>query len=133
MYLLDTNVWLERLLSQAKANDVGKLLSKIPSDQLSISDFSFHSICVILGRLRSTSALLDFVQDAFVTGGVGVMSLRPEDTTEAVSAMNSFNLDFDDAYQYVIAEQNNLILVSFDDDFDGTSRGRQTPSEILST
>ena len=42
-----------------------------------------------------------------------------------------FNLDFDDAYQYVAAEEYNLTLVSFDSDFDRTERGRKTPAEIL--
>jgi predicted nucleic acid-binding protein len=36
MYLLDTNIWLERLLGQPKANDVGQLLSLIPSDEIFI-------------------------------------------------------------------------------------------------
>jgi hypothetical protein len=51
MYLLGTNIWLERLLGQINAEKVGALLDKIPADQLYISDFSFHSICVILTRL----------------------------------------------------------------------------------
>ena len=29
-----------------------------------------------------------------------------------------FKLDYDDAYQYALAEKDNLILVSFDSDFD---------------
>jgi len=42
-----------------------------------------------------------------------------------------FGFDFDDAYQYVAAEKHNLILVSFDADFDRTKRGRRTPADIL--
>lgn len=34
-----------------------------------------------------------------------------------------FNLDFDDAYQYVAAQKTNLSLISFDTDFDHTERG----------
>lgn len=48
-----------------------------------------------------------------------------------VSIMNSFNLDFDDAYQYVIAELAQAAIVSFDKDFDRTDLGRLTPTEIL--
>jgi hypothetical protein len=33
-----------------------------------------------------------------------------------------FALDFDDAYQYVVAEKYDLQLVSFDADFDRTER-----------
>lgn len=42
-----------------------------------------------------------------------------------------YGLDFDDAYQYAVAEKHNLTLVSFDKDFDRTERGRKTPAEIL--
>jgi hypothetical protein len=45
--------------------------------------------------------------------------------------MRGFNLDFDDAYQYVAAEKHDLTLVSFDADFDRTDRGRKTPADIL--
>ena len=40
-------------------------------------------------------------------------------------------LDFDDAYHYAAAEKHNLIIVSFDRDFDRTERGRQIPAEVL--
>jgi predicted nucleic acid-binding protein len=133
MYLVDTNVWLERLLEQEHSDDVGKLLNQVPSDQLVMSDFSFHSICVILARLRRTPTLVDFVKDVFIEGAVGIVSVRPEDTTSVTSAMDGFKLDFDDAYQYIAAEQNNLIIISFDGDFDRTARGKKTPAEALST
>jgi predicted nucleic acid-binding protein len=43
----------------------------------------------------------------------------------------SFNLDFDDAYQYVVAEKFGLVFVSFDTDFDRTDRKRIIPADIL--
>jgi predicted nucleic acid-binding protein len=42
-------------------------------------------------------------------------------------------LDFDDAYQYVAADKHNLVIVSFDGDFDRTERGRKTPQAVLQT
>lgn len=42
-----------------------------------------------------------------------------------------FRLDFDDAYQYALAERYNLIIVSFDSDFDRTPRGRKEPSDLI--
>ena len=39
---------------------------------------------------------------------------------EVKSISESFNLDFDDSYQYVIAKTYNLLLVTFDSDFDKT-------------
>jgi len=77
MYLVDTNVWLERLLDQERSAEVQRFLEAIPSDQLFMTDFT------------------------------------------------------DDAYQYVAAEENDLILMSFDTDFDQTKLGKKTPVEVL--
>ena len=35
-----------------------------------------------------------------------------------VEVMDNFNLDFDDAYQYVAAEIEKAVIVSFDKDLD---------------
>jgi uncharacterized protein len=45
--------------------------------------------------------------------------------------MNKFHLDFDDAYQYVAAKRNGLLLVSFDADFDKTDIKRKVPADLL--
>jgi len=131
MYLVDTNVWLERLLEQARAEEVAQFLDRIPSERLFITDFAFHSIGVILTRLYKAEALLRFVQDAFIDGAVTLIHLRPEDTQRMLDVIEQFKLDFDDAYQYVAAEKYNLTLVSFDGDFDRTEWGKKTPAEIL--
>jgi len=133
MYLVDTNVWLERLLDQAKSEEVGQFLDYFPADRLAITDFAFHSIGVALSRLKQKGILLRFVQDVFVDGGVDLVRLGPEDTQRLLGAMEQFNLDFDDAYQYIAAEKHGLILVSLDSDFDRTERGRKTPVEALDT
>jgi len=41
-----------------------------------------------------------------------------------------YDLDFDDAYQYVAADANNLKLVSLDHDFDRIPAGRMHPKDI---
>lgn len=133
MYLVDTNVWLERLLNQDKSDEVGGFLDHLSTGDLSVTNFTFHSICVILTRLGRPKVLLDFVQDVFVDGAVNVVSIKPSDTDALIDAIDKYKLDFDDAYQYVAAERNGLILVSFDRDFDVTEKGRQTPAEILRT
>lgn len=131
MYLLDTNIWLERLLEQEHSDDVGRLLGQISSDQLFITDFSFHSICLILTRLKRPRSAIDLVNDLFVNGQVGLLTVPPNEIESLLGVMERFNLDFDDAYQFVVAERNDLTLVSFDSDFVRTSRGRRTPGEIL--
>jgi len=131
MYLVDTNVWLERLLDQEKSCEVGRFLDQIFSDQLFITDFSFHSIGIVLSRLNCLDAFLQFVRDAFIDGNVSIVRLSPEDMAKVVDAMQKFNLDFDDAYQYVVAERYGLTVISFDADFDRTERGRKTPKDLL--
>jgi hypothetical protein len=80
MYLVDTNVWLERLLDQAKSQEVGQFLDYFPPDRLAITDFAFHSIGIALCRLKQKEILSRFVQDVFIDGGVDLVRLGPEDT-----------------------------------------------------
>lgn len=104
MYLLDTNIWLERLLNQDRSDEVGQFLALIPADELFMTVFSFHSIGLILSRLGLRELLLRFVQDTLIDGAVELLILQPEAMQELVDVMTAYNLDFDDAYQYVIAE-----------------------------
>jgi predicted nucleic acid-binding protein len=53
------------------------------------------------------------------------------DVRQLAEAAQQFNLDFDDAYQYALAERYNLTIVSFDSDFDRTERGRKVPKDLL--
>ena len=131
MYLVDTNVWLERLLDQERSWEVGRFLDLVSSDQLFITDFAFHSIGIVLSRLNCVGAFLQFVRDAFIDGDVSIVCLGPEDMAKVVDVMQKFNLDFDDAYQYVVAERYGLTIVSFDSDFDRTERGHKVPKDLL--
>ncbi|WP_347404188.1 PIN domain-containing protein [Nodosilinea sp. P-1105] len=132
MYLVNTNIWLERLLNQQQAAIVGEFLQAIPSENLAMSDFTFHSIALALTRRQLSTPLQEFIQDAFVEGNVGLLSLPPMEASSVLRTMREQNLDYDDAYQYATAEQYDLILVSFDTDFDNTYQGRKAPQEILS-
>jgi hypothetical protein len=61
MYLVDTNIWLERLLDQEKSDEVGEFLSAVHSDMMGITDFSLHSIGVIPTRLKRPDIFLPFL------------------------------------------------------------------------
>jgi len=130
VYLVDTNVWIERLLDQSRSGEVGAFLGRTSADQLSITDFAYHSIGVVLSRLKRMDTLLEFTQDAFIDGAVSLVRLQPEDMGRVVSIQGQFRLDFDDAYQYVAAEKHGLMLVSLDADFDRTDRGRKSPGDV---
>ncbi len=132
MYLVDTNVWLEPLLEQEHSEEAVNFLRGLPAREMFMTDFSFHSIALVLTRLNEFEGLLRFVQDALVSGKVRLIRLGPRETVEIIETMHRFRLDFDDAYQYVAAKKYELTLVSFDADFDRTERGRKTPGEVLS-
>jgi len=65
-----------------------------------------------------------------VKGGVRVLRLSLQDIGGLTSIAQRFKLDFDDAYQYGIAEKFDLEIISFDGDFDRTERGRRTPAQL---
>lgn len=131
MYLIDTNIWLERLLGQQQSDLVGQFLAQLPSNQLAMTDFTLHSIALVMTRRQLYSAFEQFVQDIFVEGAVGLLSLSPPELPAVISAMQQQHLDYDDAYQYIVAVSFQLTLVSFDSDFDRTKRGRKTPTQVL--
>ena len=127
--LIDTNIFLELLLEQAKAREARNLLEKTHMHQLFVSDYALHSIGLILLRRRQAETFRQFLVDVRIA--TTIVSLGLVELEAVIDASTSFNLDFDDAYQYVAAEKLDLSIVSFDADFDRTPRGRQTPSTIL--
>ncbi|HID86247.1 MAG TPA: PIN domain-containing protein [Anaerolineae bacterium] len=131
MYLVDTNLIAEILLRQTKAGGVKRFLESIAPENLYLTEFSLYSLGIILLRREMHDTFLQMVDDLLLTGGIRLVRLGLEDMQDVVHVSRRFNLDFDDAYQYAAAEKYNLILVSFDADFDRTKRGRRTPTGVL--
>ena len=131
MYLLDTNILLEFLLDQENANDVEKMLQSVPPVNLYISEFSLYSIGVIMLWRKMHEEFIHSLMDLFDVGGIRLLRLGIDDMDDVVNVAQRFNLDFDDAYQYAVAEKYILNLVSYDRDFDGTELGRTTPAKVL--
>lgn len=130
-YLVDTNVWVERLLEQERSAEVKQFLDAVPSHRIVLTEFAYYSIGLILTRAKRYEDLEDFVRDTLVEGDVTRLFLEPEDATDLTSVMQRFSLDFNDAYQYTVAEKHDLVIVSFDTDFDKTDRGRVEPTDIV--
>ncbi len=130
MYLADTNIFLEALLGQNKKDDVQSFLQNIDLSRIFITDLSLHSIGIILYRLKHSTLFRSFIEDIIVDG-IGILSLHPEDLKTLNITVDKYNLDFDDAYQYVVAAKYELQLISFDTDFDRTDRKRKEPIEVL--
>ncbi len=130
MFLLDTNIWLELLLAQERAQEVRRLLEAQEAWHFALTDFSLYSIGVVMTRLKKDEGFADFLTDTLEDSGVCIVRLDTSGLKEIVMARKKFGLDFDDAYQYLAAEKYNLTLVSFDSDFDRTERGRKTPANL---
>lgn len=131
MFLVDTNVWLELLLEQEKAEEVRRFFQNVEARFLAITEFSLYSIGVILTRLKKDDVFEDFLSDTLEDSGVIKISLETKDLRQALSVRRQFEMDFDDAYQYFAAAKYGYTLVSFDSDFDRTQRGRKAPAEIV--
>lgn len=131
MHLVDTNVWLERLLDQERAAEVEQFLRQVPSEQLYITDFALHSVGIALSRLGQIELFLSFIHDLLIEFSVHLIRLEPADLLDLPALMQRFFLDFDDGYQYAAAAKYGLTIVSFDTDFDRTEIGRKTPAQLL--
>jgi len=131
LYLLDTNIFLELLLDQDESGSVRTLLTSKNPEELGISDLALHSVGIILYQKNAAHIFSDFIEDLFGQGGITIFTLDCEDMKRLEQVSLSFRLDFDDAYQYGVAEKFDLALVSFDTDFDRTDRKRLIPADIL--
>jgi len=130
VYLVDTNIWLERLLDQDRSEEVGDFLRRVSNDRLYLTDFTLHSIGIILLKLEEAETFSRFVQDVLVEGSVRLVGLQPDDVTSIVDAAGKYGLDFDDAYQYAASAKFNFQIVSFDSDFDRTDRRKAVPGQV---
>lgn len=131
VFLVDTNVWLELLLEQERAEEVRDFLSTIETNLLTLTDFTVYSIGIILMRLGKDQLFSDFSADTLEQGQVTSIRLNIADMRDLLAVGQQYRLDFDDAYQYLAAEKHGFALVSFDSDFDRTDRGRKTPKQVI--
>ncbi|MEX2681364.1 MAG: type II toxin-antitoxin system VapC family toxin [Candidatus Sigynarchaeota archaeon] len=114
MFLLDTNVFLEILLGQTKAASCKKFIIDNEGD-LIISDYTIHSIGIILfksARQADFKTFLDDVRPAFTIATVPATHLE-----EVIDASKIYGLDFDDAYQVVVAKASGASIVTMDQHF----------------
>lgn len=128
--LVDTNTFLEIRLEQARQDEAKELLAKTDAHEFFIFDFSLHSIGLILLRRKKVAAFRKFLTDMMMNAGTTVAQLNADEMEAMADHAATFNLDIDDAYQYAVAEKYDLSIVSFDSDFDGTTRRRHEPSAI---
>jgi uncharacterized protein len=114
MFLADTNIFLEVLLAGNKAEACKAFLAR-NYGKIHISDFSLHSIGVILFRQRLELVFKIFFEDVSIN--TQILSLAKESYVKLPEIKQRFNLDFDDAYQFQVAEDHKLAIATMDKDF----------------
>lgn len=113
-YLIDTNIFLEIILQQDKSN-ICKSFLEDNIENLHLSDFSLHSIGVILFKQNRAELFQKLVKD--ILPKVKLLSLPKQNYHNLANLKRDFNLDFDDAYQFSLSNYYKLTIVTMYKDF----------------
>jgi len=115
--LFDTNIFLEIFLSQENSELSKSLINNKNLNTIFISDFSLHSVGVILSRKNKSEMFEAFIDDILMSNKFKVLSVSIDKMPNIIKNINLHNLDFDDAYQLTISTIYNLGIVTYDKDF----------------
>ena len=113
-YLVDTNVFLEILLNQSGRKKCEVFLEG-EKDAAWISDFTLHSIGVLLFRQKRPDLFNKFAADTLPQ--FTILSLSEIGYSKLTEVNARHGLDFDDTYQFAVAQENNLAIATQDNDF----------------
>ena len=118
--LIDTNIFLEYLLAQERADECLNALKAIIDANIDavISSFSLHSIEVIMMRNNLNEKLKEFLSVISEIQYIKVYNTSPEEDIEILGLMENKKLDFDDSIQLYIAKKLNALLLTLDKHFD---------------
>lgn len=134
MYLIDTNIFLEVMLSRDRSEECRKLLRMLRDDRLRgiVTDFTIHSIIVLLDRLKRLNALKSFLQSLTAYKGLCIYATPLCDEIKAVDIAEKTGLDMDDSIQYCAALSAKAeAIISFDKDFNNLEVPRKEPKDLV--
>ena len=113
-FLFDTNIFLEILLDQAKKEVCKKLLNENIGN-IYLSDFSLHSIGVILLKKKKLKIFDEFLRD--ILPHSIILTLPKDKYSEITDFSSKYKMDFDDTYQSLIAIKFEIGIKTMDTDF----------------
>lgn len=134
MYLVDTNIFLEVLLSRARREECKKLLSSLKKGEREgvVTDYSVHSVIVIMDRFEKLDELRTFLSSLTSYQCLYIYTTSLYTELSAINLSMEYGLDMDDAIQYSSALSVNADgLVSFDKHFDGLKIPRMEPRDLV--
>lgn len=133
MYLIDTNVFLEVLLLRSRKDDCEYFLRLVHEGKKKaiVTDFSIHTILVIMGGLKRWRELKLFLSTLPTYRGLEIYTTSLADELKAADVGAKMKLDVEDAIQYSAAMAVGAEgIVSFDKHFDGLKIPRLEPRSV---
>jgi len=134
MYLLDTNIFLEIMLSRPRKDVCKRLLNIFMKGEETglITDFSVYSIMVIMSGFAKFEHLKTFLTSLSAYKGLSIYTTTLSDKVRAADICLKETLDIDDSIQYSTALACSVKgIVSFDKHFDGLEIPRIEPQTVL--
>lgn len=128
-FLVDTNIFLNIILKTKESEKCKGFFDKVDLKRIYISDFSFYSIGIILFGLKKFDDFNRFATDLLETE-IEVINISLDNITKIRDNTIKYSLDFDDSYQYTLAREKDLKLVTYDKDFLSTDIDCLTPEDI---
>lgn len=122
------------MLSRRRKEECKRLLGMLRDGRVVgiVTDFTIHSIIVLLDRLGRLGDLTVFLSSLTAYKGLHVYTTSIAEEVKAVKAAEEEGLDMDDAIQYTAALSVRAdAIVSFDSDFDGLRIPRREPGEVV--
>ncbi len=119
MILIDTNIFLEYLLGQQRADDCLMAIEKIINDELEaiITSFSLHSIEVIMLAKGLKEELKTFLAALSEIQYITLYNTSLLEDRQAIVEMDRTKLDFDDTVQFCVARKLKVAILTLDKHF----------------
>jgi|SRR3989338_1031487 len=120
--LIDTNIFLEVLLNQQKAESCQRILQEVKEGKYKaiVTNFTIDSIAIIMNRNKiSISSIELFIKSLSAYKGLSFYQISFKDRINALKWIKKYNLDYEDALilQSAISNKKEEIL-SLDSHFD---------------
>jgi len=122
------------MLSQNRKEECKKFLSLLRNGRVKgiITDFTIHSIMVLMSNLKKLKELEAFLKSLTAYKGLSIYMTSLIDEIKAIELAEETGLDIDDAIQYAVALSiEAYAILSFDKDFDNLKVPRKEPMQII--
>ena len=133
MFLIDTNIFLEVMLSRTKRQACIEFLNAVKTgkEKAAVTDFAIYSLMIILDSRGKLRELDKFLRSLSAYVGLTIYATSLNDKLEAVELTVDGEFDVDDAVQYASARALRAkAIVSLDKDFDNHDIPRIDPKDF---